>query len=262
MTLRRTFPSADFNDPRFPIASSDRLITGGTIARLDFANSDCYAGVTIDGPDKVTDLALSPAPQTYVPTGPFGVAGTGGIKRISGSSASRIVFSGSKFDLSSRQENTIACSVVINIPSSWFPGGSRAQIFSVMPSGGISDSDPQFHLGMGITDTSYFVIIAGVLFSVPVTLVKDTVIHLGATIRRDGLRTVVALFVDGELLSEGSIAYVNYAALASPAMVLFSIWYSQGWIYGVMIEDCTLSGRNPEKWVEQEYARYNASYAI
>lgn len=262
--LQRTFANADFNDARLPIASSDELITGGTIARLDFSNADCYAGADPAVSGSITDLALNPAAHTVFNTGTFSPVGTGGMARTGGSSGSRQRFTASKLDLSSKQENTLAFVAVFQVPSTWTPIANDGFIFSLLPAAGAGGSDPEFHLGVGMDSGSFLVNVAGQTFAVPQAPAADTVYHFGGAIRRDAAsgRTSLRMYLNGAFLAEGAVPYVAYAAQTDPVMDLWSTWASGQWIYGMLLEDCTVSGRDPDRWVQSEYAAMSSRYAI
>jgi hypothetical protein len=276
MSLAIQPADANFNDPSLPILGYDRLLNGGTMALIDFANTNLYpsqnetfTGVANGVPGKPTNVFVQSGGTHLTLVGggmtfPSGAGGTPGLK------VGTMAADGTPtYDLSTLAVDTELLLVT------WFnllanPDSFERTLVSISDSGSGAIATAKNQL------TLVYNLIHGLCLYV--AGVEKSDLKVGATINaahqfgvhvvpKHSSVTTLNVYYDGVSIGSTTMAYVAPTALTTGGLALGNA-KSPGLtvpensrIYRMFLENITRSTRDPARQVALDYSLNNGRFS-
>lgn len=267
MTLALKPTGADFDDPSLPIVGYDRLLNGGSLALIDFANANLYPGqnnsftsVANGVPNKgaVTYVAPSSGAVTFAGGGMqfTSIVGGPGL-RIGTTAASGVEPTYDLTDLPADTELLLILWTRRNVVADNF----NQTLMHLSPGGVINGTGAQ-QLQVGETSAGLFLYYAGSSARTHDAPTLDEVVQYAWHVKPDGTNPVeVTAFRNGMRTGVFSLIYRALTAFTTAGGLRLGVVNGPNGfiaptgvrIHRMLLEDLTSSTRDPERQVARDY---------
>jgi hypothetical protein len=260
MSIKRIYEGVHFGDPRLPLAVSDDHVTGGTLFRVDYSNPDCLIGANGSGNGTLKDFSLAGALNArWVPGGVaalFNVNGDGLVMSTAnggtGSTYQQWVGAG----YAPENLHTFALAAWVFFDGAYGDASNTSTLVAIDEANSTAVTKFALRSGSIGGNPGTTVNLAGTAFhfgGASASLTQPT--HVAAIAERGATTDTVTLYIDGVLAGVQQQAHTDWA-YTSPAVKQWGNYGTGVTIYSALVEDCTLSGRDPEQWILSDYANH------